>query len=363
LARWENKERYLNRNLGREYMENKDKKILDFLKKVSPGGALRNVIDDIIRSDLGALIVLDSPKLQDCFEGGFRVNCRFTQQRLFELCKMDGAVIISPDLKRILYGNAFLIPDKRIQTSETGTRHKAAEKTAKQAETFVIAVSERKRKTTVYYSKVKTFLRNTEEIRSSLTNNLQILEKQRENLNELLGKLNILEISNLVTIGDVCKVLQRGEIIERISNSMRRELIEIGKEGMIIHMRFRELIKGVERKQEELIRDYSHLPLKRTKVLLSNLTFESLTETDIIAKTIFQKELEENITPKGFRFLSYLELDEKEVSSIVGEFRDLENIMKVNNEIIETLIKEKAKTFREDIETLRGQILEGKVFF
>jgi diadenylate cyclase len=344
-------------------MEDKEKKMFDFLKKVSPGSALRIVIDDIIRSDLGALIVLESPKLQECFEGGFRVNCQFTPQRLFELCKMDGAVIVSPDLRRILYGNVILAPNKDISSRETGTRHKAAEKTAKQAETFVIAVSERRKKTTIYYSKSKAYLRQTEEIQRGLTNSLQILEKQREQFNELLSKLNVLEISGLASVGDICKTLQRCEMISRISDSMKKELIELGKEGNIIHMRFKELVKGVEKKEDEIIRDYSPLSLKKTKLILSNLTFDNLTEPDSISRFIFQKELEDSISPKGFRFLLSLDLSEKEASIIINSLKDLNSILDADESSLNELVKNRFTNLKEEIAELREQVIEGKVSF
>lgn len=344
-------------------MEDKEKKMLDFLKKVSPGSALRIVIDDLIRSDLGALIVLDSSNMQECYEGGFRVNCRFTSQRLFELCKMDGAVIVSQDLKRILYGNVLLTPDKNVFTNETGTRHKAAEKTAKQAETFVIAVSERRKKTTIFYSGKKLFLRPIEEILRSLTNSLQILEKQKEQFNELMNKINVLEISRLVSVGDICKILQRCEMISRISDSMKKELIELGREGNIIHMRFRELVKGVEKKEDEIIRDYSPLSLKKTKLLLSNLTFDNLIEPDSIARVIFQKDIEETLVPKGFRFLDYLGLSEKESSSLIKLFNNLDSILELDEKKMEEILKNRTADIKEEIINLREQILEGKVSF
>jgi diadenylate cyclase len=344
-------------------MEDKEKKMLDLLKKVSPGSVLRVVIDDLIRSGLGTIIVFDSPKLQECFEGGFRVNCRFTSQRLFELCKMDGAIILSSDMKRILYGNVLLTPDKNIPSNETGTRHKAAERTAKQAETLVIAVSERKKKTTLYHLKNKIYLRQTEEIQRGLTNSLQVLEKQREQFNELLGKINILEISNLVSVGDVCKIFQRCEMIARISDSMKKELIELGRDSNIMGMRFRELIKGVEKEEDEMIRDYSPRSLKRTRALLANLTFESLTEVEVIARLIFEKELNETISPRGFRFLTYLGIPEKETSLIVNELHNLNQILECDEKKLESILKGRTATIKQEIQELRGQILEGKVCF
>ena len=144
----------------------KEKTFLDFLKLVSPGTSLRTVIDDVLRSDLGAMIVFYSPSLQsqNIFEGGFRINSRFTSQKLFELCKMDGAIILSQDLKRILHANVLMNPDTNILSIETGTRHKAAERTARQAHTFVIAISERRKKTTLYHGSSRYYLKSTGEL-------------------------------------------------------------------------------------------------------------------------------------------------------------------------------------------------------
>lgn len=344
-------------------MEDKEKKILEFMKKVSPGNPLRIVIDDLIRSNLGALIVFDSPGIHNCFEGGFRINCRFTSQRLFELCKMDGGVIVSNDLKRILYGNVTLTPEKNITTDETGTRHKAAEKTAKQANTFTIAVSERRKKTTVYYGKSKFYLRNVEEVMRGLTNSLQVLEKQREQFTDLITKLNVLEISNLVSVGDVCKIIQRCEMISRISDSMKKELIQLGKEGNIIHMRFRELVKGIDKKLNEMIRDYSPMSLKKTRLLLSNLTFENLTEIDSISRLIFEQDVEESIVPKGYRFLEHIGVSEKESSEVVLNFENINRILQIEEKDLEIVFKNRAQEIKKEISELREQILEGKTSF
>ena len=125
----------------------KEKTFMDFIKLVSPGTALRNVIDDLIRSGLGAMIVFDTKNLaeQNILEGGFRINSRFTSQKLFELCKMDGAIVVSPDLKRILYANVLVTPDNTIHSIETGIRHRSAERAAKQVHTFIISRSERRK--------------------------------------------------------------------------------------------------------------------------------------------------------------------------------------------------------------------------
>jgi len=339
----------------------KEKTFMDFIKLVSPGTSLRTVIDDLARSNLGAMIVFDAPEVQNIIESGFRINCKFTSQKLFELCKMDGAIIISQDLKRIVQANVTMNPDPSIHTIETGTRHKAAERTAKQAHTFVIAISERRKKTTLYFSQSRYYLKPTEELIRNITSTLHVLEKQREILNENISSLNILEMSELVSVSDVCKAIQRTEMILKISSSVKRNFTELGKEGNIVHMRYRELIRGIEKTEDETLRDYSTISLKRSKILLSNLTFDGLQDLDSIARLIIDKPLEETISPKGFRFLSHLTLSEKEISQIIKQFKNIEKIIKLNPADLESILRNRANTIYEEIQNLREQILSGKV--
>ena len=341
-------------------MEEKEKLLLEHIKKVSPGTALRTVITDLIRADLGALIVFETPEVEKIIEGGFKVNCRFTPQRLFELCKMDGAIVVSADLRRIIHANVLLTPDPTIPTNETGTRHKAAERTAKQMNTFVIAISERRKKTTLYVNTMKHSLRPAEEVFREIGNTIQILEKQREIFDELLGKINILEVSNMVSVGDVCKIIQRAEIILRNSETLRKDFIEAGREGNLMNIRFRELTKGVEKREEDIIRDYAKLSLKKTKTLLENLSFEGLFELESIARLIFEKELEETVSPRGFRFMSELNLTEKEVSVIVNSYNNLSEILNDETNKMEEILKNNAVNVKEGITKLREKIVEGR---
>ncbi len=343
-------------------MEEEIGKILfEYLKKLSPGTPLRSVINDLIHSHLGALIVIDNPEVQKIIEGGFRVNCRFTPQRLFELCKMDGAIIISYDLKRILYANVLLIPDNSIYSSETGTRHKAGEKTAKQADTLVIAVSERKRKTTLYLGKLKYTLKTSSEIIRDLSTALQVLEKQREIFDDLLSKLNILEISDLVSVSDVCKVIQRAEMILKISETIKKSFTELGKEGNIINMRYKELIRNIEKSEEEIIRDYAAISLKKAKKILQNITFEGVLDLEPIARLLIEKSSEESIQAAGFRFLSHLKLNEKEISQIVSRFENLNNLLEAQQEQLEEVLKNRTEAVKKEINLLREKILSGKI--
>lgn len=344
-------------------IQEKDKTFLDFLKLVSPGTSLRTVIDDILRSDLGAMIIFNSSSLQSqgILEGGFRINSRFTSQKLFELCKMDGAIILSQDLKRILHANVLVNPDTTIRSIETGTRHKAAERTAKQAHTFVIAISERRKKTTLYHGSSRYYLKSTDELIRNITSNLQILEKQKEILTERLTNLNILEMSELVSVSDVCKVIQKTEMILKISESIKRNFTELGKEGSIMHMRYREILRGVEKSETEILRDYADLPLKRAKTLLSNLTFDALLDKETIARLILERPLDEPISPKGYRFLSHLTISAKEISQIIRLNQNLDNVLKIESSSLEPILRNRSSDVYEEIRHLREQIINGKI--
>ncbi|MFA5019875.1 MAG: DNA integrity scanning diadenylate cyclase DisA [Candidatus Pacearchaeota archaeon] len=337
--------------------------ITDYLKKVSPGNPLRTAIDDLITSNMGALIVFHSIELESLIDGGFKVNCPFSPNKLFELCKLDGAVVISPDLKKILYANVLLTPDPTIETTETGTRHKAGERTAKQANTCVITVSERKNKTTLYLPNTKYFLKSTATLLNEVTSNLQLLEKQRELFDKVIKELDYLEITGRATVGDVCKVIQRAETVLRIAEMIKRYFTELGNVGTIISLRYKELIRGVEKIEDNILRDYSDLPLKKSKTLLSTFNFENLIDLDIIAKLMFARSLEENIPTRGYRFASSLKLTDKEVSQLINHFKTLDIFLESRDSELKILLKNRdSELVKKEIEHSKEQIFSTRRF-
>lgn len=333
-------------------------KLIDVLKLVSPGTILRTAIDDILRAEMGALIVVYSDKLEDLIEGGFNVDSSLTHQKIVELAKMDGAVILSSDLKKIMHANVLLVPDITIKTDETGTRHKAAERTAKQAETLVIAVSEKRKKISVYYGNLRYILQDTSELLSRAVETLQILEKQREILDELLSNLNILEISGLVMVSDVCSVLQRIEMITRTAKMMERYLIELGKEGGIIKMRLRELLKNIDKERELILKDYGAEKEKQEE--LAEFSFDDLLDTENIAKTLFSAVLEDKIQARGYRILNKVNLKKDVMNQIVEYNGSLDSILNLDIDSLKEFLGEEAENFQKDLSSLKEQIMMAK---
>jgi len=332
---------------------------LEVLAKLSPGKSLRIGLDDILNGRTGALIVVECDEAKNIFEGGFKVNCKFTSQRLAELSKMDGAIILSRDMRKILFANTLLIPKNDIPTEETGTRHKSAERTAKQTGAIVIAVSERRRKITLYYDNKRYVLQNSEDILRRATETLQILEKQKEILDENLKNFNILEITNLVSYGDVCLVLQRIEMIVKMTNNIKRYLIELGNEGTMIKMRINELTKGIIERRDLIIKDYASKPLYVTK-FLENLSSDSLLDLASLSRMIFEESPDKTVFSHGYRLLSSLNLMDKEIKSIVSSFENLQNILNSDEESLRKILKNKTNTFRDQLTNLKEQIMIGK---
>ncbi|MBS3080075.1 DNA integrity scanning diadenylate cyclase DisA [Candidatus Pacearchaeota archaeon] len=332
---------------------------VDVLKKLSSGTELREGINDIVKGGMGAIIVAASPKVMQIAKGGFKVNCKFTSKRLTELAKMDGAIILSEDFRKILFANVYLVPDSSLTSSETGIRHQVAERTAKQINGMVIAASQRKRDITIYYGNHKYSLQHTETLLRRATETLQILEKQREVFDELLVNMNVLEITNLVSVGDVCRVLHRIEIMRKMTNIINENIIELGKDGIILRMRMREITRGIEKEEDMVIKDYK-LKQNRLRNFFDDLNFEEILDLETIAKYLFKEALDKEISPRGYRILSKTSLPKPDVDKLLVNFSSLDKILNAEDSSIAKIIGDRSKTFKKEINQLREQILVGK---
>ena len=332
---------------------------LDILRKLSSGTELRDGINDIVNGRMGALIVISNPKVFNIFQGGFRVDCKFTSKRLVELAKMDGGIILSENFKKILYANTLLVPDRGLSSFETGSRHQAAERTAKQTNGLIIAVSQRKGEITIFNGSSKYILQHTEALLRRATETLQILEKQRDVFNELLTNLNVLEITNLVSVGDVCKILQRINMIKKMAKIINENIIELGKDGIILRMRMREIIRGIEKEEFLIVQDYIQKPF-RTIQFFESLNFDEILDLENIANNLFEESLDKEIFPKGYRILNKTGLGKIQIESLVKFFHNLNDIVNSNENELEEILREKTGIFKKEFNHLREQILVGR---
>ncbi len=340
----------------------KGKDIVDILKIFSPGTAIRTALDDILRARMGALIVFDVNDLMNSVEGGFRINSKFSSQKIVELAKMDGAIIVSYDLKKILYANTLLKPSIQTATKETGTRHKAAERTAKQHGTISIAVSERKNKITLYFRDESYFLERTSEILRRAAETLQILEKQKDIFDDLLSHLNILEITNLVSLSDVSNILQSLETIRRISESVKRYLVELGKEGNIVSMRLKELTKDLNHERNMILKDYLKEKIEKSDEMLENMSFDFLLETSNISRMLFGELHDKEISPEGYRILGNTSLLDKDIKIVLNHFDSLEDVFSADEKDFKKIFNNEdlIASITKELKTLKEKILVGK---
>ena len=224
----------------------KDKTLLAALSHVAPGTPLRTGIDDVIRAQHGALLVIGDPNdLAFLFSGGMRLDLPFTAQLLYELAKMDGAIILSADSQKLVYANVQLMPDPAIPSSETGTRHRTAERVAKQTDALVISISQQRETVTIFVGDLRYQLAEISDMLARTNQALGTLETYRTRLDQGLTRLTALEFQSAVMLDDVLVVLQRAEMTTRMAEEIERNCVELGEEGRLLGIQLNELTEDV----------------------------------------------------------------------------------------------------------------------
>ncbi len=328
--------------------------LMGVLKIVAPGTNLRAGIDGALKAGKGALIVIENEIVPSLIDGGFRINARFTPQRLIELSKMDGAIILSKDVKRINYANVLLTPDSRIKSLETGTRHKAAERTARQTGTLVIAISERRNEITLYCGKIRYPVLDTDELLRKTNESVQMLEKQRSAFDYNVKKLTAMELRNQSSLDQALITIQKGMLIHKISDDLKKNIIELGREGVLLKTRVREILIGVEKETDFIIKDYTRVDVRKTRAILDELGYEDLLDKKELLRALAyeNEQLTEQI--KGWRILSKTSLPEQDVALLVRQTGSLGAAIHSGSVFHQEILgKDKAELFREDINKIK----------
>jgi diadenylate cyclase len=289
------------------------KELLAALAQVAPGQALREGLDRILKASMGALIVIgDGPEVLNISSGGFLVNASFTPQRLSELAKTDGAIVLTPDAGYIARANVHLVPNPNVPTEETGTRHRTAERVARSIGVPVISVSEDMAVLTVYTGNARYQLEPIPAILSRCNQALQTLERYKQRLTAESTSLTALEVEDLVTLRDVVNVLQQAELVARISEEIERYLVELGTDGRLVRLQLRELMAGVEDVRRLVVLDYfqsdASWNVEQAIDTLSDMDIDALLDAEEVAKALHlagqTDDLDSSIAPRGYRMLS-----------------------------------------------------------
>ncbi|MEK6858412.1 MAG: DNA integrity scanning diadenylate cyclase DisA [Nanoarchaeota archaeon] len=331
-----------------------EQEFVDIIRLVSPGTGFRTALEGIVKIGKGALLVIENEFTEPLIDGGFKLNCKFTPQKLMELSKMDGAIVLSRNMKKIMHANVLLTPDSRIRTNETGTRHKAAERTAKMTGALVIAVSERKNEINVYYKNLKHTLVNSNELLRKANEQVQILEKQRELFEKYKERLDRFELQNYHTLHHALRIIQKGTLIQKISGEIQKVVVELGKEGLLLKTRIRELLKGVIEETDLTIADYTKLDVKKSRTLLKSLSYEEVLDEENILKALAYESPLQQRPIKGWRILNKTLLTDAEIAHLVKEAGSLGKAINSNISYYKGILgEERANMFKEDIERLK----------
>ncbi|HLR35175.1 MAG TPA: DNA integrity scanning diadenylate cyclase DisA [Tissierellales bacterium] len=346
----------------------KKNKIYGSLEIVAPGTRLRIGLENIVRAKTGALIVIgDEKEVLDIVDGGFNINSEYTPSYIYELAKMDGAIILSSDCKKILYANAQLIPNQNISSKETGTRHRTAERVAKQCETLVIAISQRRNVITLYKGEDKYILKESSEILNKANQAIQTLEKYKTVLDQAMNNLTALEFENLVTVYDVSRVIQRLEMVSRVAFEIERYILELGNEGRLISMQLNELMSGVDEDGYNVVKDYSIREEKYTEVRkeISNFSSNALLSLENIGSVLGYSNglasLDTSVYPKGYRILSKIpRLPLAVLENVIKMFGSFQEILKASVsdlDLVDGIGKVRARTIKEGIRRCQEQAM------
>ncbi|WP_399128862.1 DNA integrity scanning diadenylate cyclase DisA [Actinacidiphila sp. ITFR-21] len=348
------------------------------LSAVAPGTALRDGLERIVRGNTGGLIVLGMDKtVESLCTGGFVLDVEFTATRLRELCKLDGALIIDKDITKILRAGVQLVPDPRIPTEETGTRHRTADRVSRQVNFPVVSVSQSMRLIALYVDGQRRVLEDSAAILSRANQALATLERYKLRLDEVAGTLSALEIEDLVTVRDVTAVAQRLEMVRRIATEIAEYVIELGTDGRLLSLQLDELIAGVEPERDLVARDYVPEPTaKRSRTVpealaeLDTLPQSELIELTTVARALgytgSPESLDSAVSPRGYRLLAKVpRLPNAVIERLVDHFGGLQKLLAASVDDLQAVDgvgEARARSVREGLSRLaESSILERYV--
>lgn len=353
--------------------ERMEDKLLKVLRKVAPGTQLREGLENILRAKSGGLIILgDSPEVMEITEGGFVINADFTPANLYELAKMDGGIILSIDAKKILAANTQLVPNQNIPSSETGIRHRTAERVAKQTDTLVIAISQRRGVITTYKGTLKYVLKDLGVILTKANQAIQTLEKYRSVLDKVMVGLSALEFEDAASLHDVAKAIQRVEMVLRVVKEIERYTSELGVEGRLITMQMEELVANAKEEGLLVIQDYATTLGEKTPSgilgVVGSWPSEDILDLSLLARALgypgSASILDQHVSPRGYRVLEKIpRLPLPVIDNLVKTFGTLNKILVATIEEldeVEGIGEVRARSIREGLKRYRELLLQER---
>lgn len=315
----------------------------DALDLVAPGTDLREAIENIIRAHNGALIVVSYPEKLErlgIISGGMKIGLEFAPMRLYELAKMDGAIVVSPDISTVHYANVQLNPDPNLKSDETGMRHLTAHRTAQQTGDLVVAVSERRRVVSLYQGPYGPHvLEDIGVVLSKANSALATLEKFTRRLRDEARTLTVHEYDGSVTLREIVGAIVTFEYSVRIAEEIEAYVRELGSEGRLVEMQLEQAFHKVPEQYEALIRDYVEEGVDHREVrkMLKELSSEQLSDPVEITQLLGYGSVGQTedffVKPRGYRQLVRVpRLPRKVAENLIGEFGSLEGLLDASEE-------------------------------
>lgn len=348
--------------------------IFESIIKVAPGTVFREGLENILNAKTGAIIVVgDSEEVLTIVKGGFKIDCDYSPAKLYELAKMDGAIVLTEDTKKILFANAQLEPDSSISSNETGIRHRTAEKVAKQTGKLVISISQRRGIITLYKSNKKYVLRDSSKVIIKANQAVQTLENYKKALDMAMNILTSLEFEDNVILYDVCKVLQRTEMMMRIVEEIEKYIMELGTEGILVKMQLDELTENVLEDCDNVIKDYAisdkDIQAKVIRRQIRKLSSDELWDLNNIAKTLGYEGstnmLDHNVSTNGYRILNKIpRIPVSVFDNLISAFGNFQDVLQASTEKLEEVEgigAKRAKVIKEKLNRLYEMIMQDRI--
>jgi len=350
-----------------ERYEMKESTIAEILRFVAPGTPIREGIENVLRANTGGLIVVGyNDKMLHLVDGGFHIQSDFSPANLYELAKMDGAIILNGEGSEILYANAQLMPDPSIPSTETGMRHRTAERVAKQTGNLVIAISQRRNVITLYKGNLRYALKDIGVILTKANQAMQTLEKYKNVLDQGITNLGALEFEEMVTFSEVIQVIHRIEMVLRIKNEMLNYVDELGTEGRLIQLQLTELVSNVEDEAALLIKDYCKRSDFEPEYMLKKL--QEVNQTELLEDAQILKllgyssntKLEDPVMARGYRILNRIpRLPSLIVTHIIKRFGTLNEVVKASTKelvVVDGVGEVRAGKIKEGLNRIQEQL-------
>jgi diadenylate cyclase len=341
-------------------------RLVEALQMVAPGTLIRQAIDNIVRARTGALLVFaDEQEIRPMISGGIDIDVELKPMILYELAKMDGAILLDRSGRHIIHANVQLMPDSSIESQETGTRHRTAERVAKQLDVLAISISAARDVTTIYLSDIRYIMDPIRVILDKADQALQTLEKFKARLNQVSTSLSALEFEDAVTLHDVLSVIQRAEMVLVIVQEIERYIIELGNEGRLVQLQLEELMVDVREDRAAILADYLPDPsperLAEARETLGALRSEELLSLARLGEVLGYgpnvKALEKHMSPRGYRMLRKIpRLGDPVVDALISRFGSVRSMFDATVEelaAVDGVDPVRANDIREGLARLR----------